>query len=266
MIFALIKRYLMSSQSRSTSWNKVGKWYDETVGEQGHYYHQNLIIPNLLRLFQLESIDHPSLLDLACGQGILSRHLPEQTNYVGIDIAPNLIRSARQYEKRLRTEFIVSDVTKPLPISKKDFNCASIILALQNIEDPLAVFKNVHKHLEPGSKFIIVLNHPCFRIPRQSSWKVDTDNKIQYRRIDRYMSSMKIPIQTHPGQGKDSSQTWSFHHPLSSYSQWLQESGFVIGVIEEWCSNKVSEGKAAKMENRSREEIPLFMAIVAIKK
>lgn len=255
----------MSSQSRSTSWNKVGKWYDETVGEHGHYYHQNLIIPNLLRLFNLDSIPHPSLLDIACGQGILSRHLPEKVQYVGIDIAPSLVRSAKQYNKNPKAEFLVSDATKPFPIPKKDFNCASVILALQNIEDPLAVFKNAFKHLLPGSKFIIVLNHPCFRIPRQSSWKVDTDNKIQYRRIDRYMSSMKIPIQTNPGQGKDSSQTWSFHHPLSSYTQWLQEAGFVISTIEEWCSNKLSEGKAAKMENRSREEIPLFMTIVALK-
>lgn len=255
----------MSFESkRSTSWQSVGKWYDEAVGEQGHYYHQTLIIPNLLKTLHLSP--EASLLDLACGQGILSRHIPEKMKYVGIDIAPHLIQAARQYNKNPDCTYLVADVTQKLPTHQADFTHAAIVLAIQNIEHPLRVFQNAYQHLQPGGQLAIVLNHPCFRIPRQSSWKVDLDHKIQYRRIDRYMSEMKIPIQTHPGQGKHSSQTWSFHHPLSTYSRWLQEAGFSIHLIEEWCSNKVSEGKMAKMENRSREEIPLFMAIFATKK
>ncbi|MBA3721154.1 MAG: class I SAM-dependent methyltransferase [Parachlamydiaceae bacterium] len=255
----------MNAESKSTSWNKIGKWYDDTVGEQGHYYHQTLIIPNVMKMLDLPSTPNASLLDLACGQGVLSRQLPSSVTYTGLDLATSLIRAARQYDKNTKHEFIVADATKGLPITKKDFTHAAIILALQNIQDPFAVFKNASKHLIPGAKFVIVLNHPCFRIPRQSSWKVDLDNKIQYRRIDRYMSDMKIPIQTHPGKGQESPQSWTFHHPLSSYCYWLKEAGFSINLIDEWCSNKVSEGKAAKMENRSREEIPLFMAIVATK-
>lgn len=253
----------MNSDSHSTSWNKVGKWYDDSVGEQGHYYHQTLIIPNILKLSNFTP--DSSLLDLACGQGIVSRHLPKNTHYTGIDVAPTLIRSARQYNKIQNFNFVVGDVTKPLPIEKKDFTHATLILALQNIEDPLAVFKNAYKHLKPGAKLIIVINHPCFRIPRQSSWQIDTEKKIQFRRIDRYMTPMKIPIQTHPGQGRESVQTLSFHHPISDYSHWLYEAGFMITLMDEWCSNKVSEGKAAKMENRSREEFPLFMCLTAIK-
>lgn len=252
--------------SDTTSWHKVGKWYDENVGESGHYYHQHVILPNALRLLDLPKLGSSALLDLACGQGVLSRQIPANMSYVGVDLADSLIKAARQHNKKPSHQFLLGDITKPLSIPSSNYSHGTIILALQNIEEPLKVFQNAAKHLQPGSKFLIVLNHPCFRIPRQSSWKVDPENKIQYRRIDRYMSPMKIPIQTHPGKGKESSQTWSFHHPISQYSHWLREAGFVIDIIEEWCSNKVSEGKAAKMENRSREEIPLFMAILAIKK
>jgi hypothetical protein len=94
---------------------------------------------------------------------------------------------------------------------------------------------------------------------------VDEQQKLQYRRIDRYMSSMEIPIQMEPGKGKGSQTTYSFHHPLTKYSHWLKEAGFVIELIDEWCSDKMSQGKTAKMENRSREEIPLFMVISARK-
>ena len=255
----------MRTSSESTSWNKIGKWYNDVVGEQGHYYHQNLIIPNVLKLLNLKETLNASFLDLACGQGVLSRSLPPEIPYTGVDIAPELIRAARQYNKSKTCEFIIADVTKNISLTKKDFTHSSIILALQNIESPLLALKNASKHLSTGAKLIIVINHPCFRIPRQSSWKVDESTKTQYRRIDRYMSAMKIPIQTNPGQGKGSEESWSFHHPLSSYCRWLNESGFSIQLIEEWCSPKVSDGKAAKMENRSREEIPLFMAIVATK-
>ena len=52
----------------------------------------------------------------------------------------------------------------------------------------------------------------------------------------------------HPGQ-KQSTLTWSFHFPLSSYSQFLQESGLLIEKIEEWTSPKKSIGKMGKAEN-----------------
>lgn len=248
-----------------TSWHKIGKWYDDNVGEQGHYYHRAIIIPNVLKLLDLKEKSSACLLDLACGQGILSRHLPPTVSYTGLDVAPSLIQAAKSYNKNKDYQFIIADVTKPLPIKKTDFTHATLILALQNIKDPLLVFQNASQHLMPGAKFVIVLNHPCFRIPRQSSWKVDEENKIQYRRIDRYMSPLEIPIQTNPGKGEKSEQSWSFHHPLSAYTQWLRETHFSIESIEEWCSDKVSEGKAAKMENRSRQEIPLFMTLVATK-
>lgn len=247
----------------STSWQKVGKWYNEAVGEEGHYYHQHVIIPNLLKLFNFNKNEKSSLLDLACGQGVLSRHLPSTVSYVGVDAAASLIAAAKKYRSPSSHQFIQADITQALKIDHPPFSHGAIILALQNIEHPELVLKNAKVHLQSGAEFIIVLNHPCFRIPRQSSWRIDEEQKIQYRRIDRYMSSMKIPIQTHPGKGGKSPNTLSFHHPLSTYSRLLKEAGFVIELIEEWCSNKLSEGSKAKMENRSREEIPLFMAVKA---
>lgn len=259
----------MTQQSKdsSTSWHPIGQWYDDAVGEKGHYYHQAVVIPGVVKLLDLpKKEEKTALLDLACGQGILGRQITSNIPYVGIDIAPSLIRAARQYNKNTSHQYLVGDVTRKLPIEKTDFSHATLILALQNIEEPLKAFKNAASHLQQRGKFVIVMNHPCFRIPRQSSWKVDTDNKVQYRRIDRYMTDMKIPIQAHPGKGRQSEQSWSFHHPLSTYSHWLQEAGFTIDRIEEWCSDKVSTGKAAKMENRSRAEFPLFMALLASKK
>lgn len=249
----------------STSWESVEKWYKNTVGDEGHYYHQHVVIPGMLRLLALEQAPSPSLLDIACGQGILGRQIPKNVVYKGIDISPSLVSAAKKSDPNPLHEYLLGDALKPLPTKKNDFTHAAIVLAIQNFEDPSLAIINAAKHLALQGRLVIAMNHPCFRILRQSSWKVDEVQKIQYRRIDRYTSPMKFPIQAHPSKGKDSSTTWSFHFPLATYSKWLHDAGFAIELIEEWHSNKTSTGKAAKMENRSREEIPLFLAIKAIK-
>ena len=45
----------------------------------------------------------------------------------------------------------------------------------------------------------------------------------------------------------------------------LKEAGFFIELNEEWCSDKKSTGKMAKVENRCRSEFPLFLTFVAKK-
>jgi len=232
--------------SRDTSWHKVGKWNNE-------YFENHVIGPGVIRLLALKTGD--SLLDLACGSGWLAKRIPKGVSYTGIDMA----RGADQ------------DITKPLQISKI-FTHGTIILALQNIEQPALVIKNAAEHLVTGGRVVIVLNHPAFRIPRQSSWGIDEHSKLQYRRENIYMSPLKIPITMHPGQPRPLTPersdggrgvTWSFHYPLSAYTKMLADSNFVIENLEEWTSDKESVGKAGKMENRSRAEFPLFLAILA---
>lgn len=252
--------------NRDTSWEPVEKWYRAAVGDDGHYYHQHVVLPGVKRLLDIDNKDKAfAVLDIACGQGILARHLPENIPYTGIDLSVSLIKEAKKSDSNPVHQYVVSDVTKTLPIKDRTFTHAAIILALQNIEHPDLVLKNIYPHLVDDGQLIIVLNHPCFRIPRQSSWQIDQEKKIQFRRVDRYASSMEIPIQAHPSKGEQSATTKSFHHSLSAYCKMLQQAGYVILNIEEWCSDKVSTGSAAKMENRSREEFPLFLTIVARK-
>ncbi len=249
-----------------TAWQNSSSWYDTIVGYWGHHYHQNVIIPKVCSLLRLkkESI----LLDLACGQGVLARHIPQEVGYVGIDGAKALIQKAKQYHKDDPSrQFVVADITKPLPLPKeRRFSHAACLLAIQNIEHPVAVFKAMKPFLAPSSTCVIVMNHPCFRIPRQSSWGFDESSKIQYRRMNCYMTPQKIPITTHPSHEttkKEVETTISFHLPLSAYISALTEAGFAVTGLEEWCSDKVSTGKASAWENRARSEFPLFLAIKA---
>lgn len=250
----------MNQPNNNTSWNVVANWYNQIVGSQGHYYHQHVVIPNLLQLLNLQPDD--SLLDLGCGQGIIAHVIPQITRYLGLDLAPQLISAAKKNIHKPNFEFRTQDVTKPIKNVAYTFSHACIILALQNMQNQQAALQNAAAHLKPNGKLVLVLNHPCFRIPRQSGWGIDEKTKQQYRWINRYLNPLKIPISMHPGKNP-SAMTWSFHHSLQDYSNMLTQAGFIIEQIQEWTSDKQSEGKAAKSENRARAEFPLFLAIQA---
>ena len=241
---------------KDTSWKQVGKWYDDVVSKEGHTYHQEVIFPALKKWITFEEGD--SVLDLGCGQGVFARQLPKGIAYQGIDLAKPLIQKAKGYSNH---KFQVGDATKPLKISKKDFSHVLMILSLQNMEMGKDAVINGAHHLKVGGKCIIVLNHPCYRIPRQSSWGVDEAKKLQYRRVDRYLSPLEIPIQMHPSKKEKSEKTYSYHNPLSTYVSWMVNAGFSVTRMEEWHSTKISSGGKAKMENRARKEFPLFLAL-----
>lgn len=251
-----------NNKVKTTSWHKSGKWYNKLVGSDGHYYHSHVILPGVLRLLQLDNAS--SVLDVGCGQGILARQLPKNIYYQGIDLAGSLIKAAQEQDKNPLHHYAVADAAKPFPLAKKDFTRAVIILALQNMEFPDKALKNVGSHLRAGGRMVIVLNHPGFRVPRQSGWGI-SENQQQHRWVMRYMTPLAIPIEMHPGK-RASEQTMSFHLPLSAYSNYLFQAGFMIEKIEEWVSDKKNQpGPHAKREDVARGEIPLFMAIVCKK-
>lgn len=244
---------------KDTSWEDSSKWYDSCVGSKGHYYHEAIVLKGASKLLKLKS--DSSLLDVGCGQGVFQRHLPKGIHYVGIDNSKTLLKMG----KAEKAHFYHQDACEPYELEKQDFDAAAFILSLQNMQNPEMAIEQASKHLKKRGKILLILNHPCFRIPRQSSWGVDPKKKMQYRRLDSYMSSLEVPIQTHPSKGKSSEITYSFHHPLSAIVSWLSKSNFGIRKMEEWCSDKTSTGAKAKMENRARSEFPLFLAILAEK-
>lgn len=243
-----------------TPWDRSSAWYDKLVGESGHYFHQHVIIPNLLRLLNLQPGD--SLLDVGCGQGVLARSIPKTVAYLGIDSSQSLVARARQEDRNPLHRYFVSNATTSIPNSNRHYSHAAIVLALQNMNNAEAAIKNISAQLIGHGTLAIVLNHPCFRIPRQTSWGIDPAKKLQYRRIDRYLSPLRIPIDVHPGMPSHKL-VWDYHYSLSDYSRFLRQSGFTVELLEEWISDKQSVGPAARMENFAREEFPLFLTILA---
>lgn len=258
-----IKSLRTSGQRKQTLWDQASRWYDSLVGMSGSDYHQTIVMPGVLKLLELKP--GRRVLDLACGQGVFSRFLLEKKiNPEGLDSSEELLRMARSRSIKL-IPYHLGNAGDAKVLNGQEFDGIACLLAVQNIEKIEPVFQNVARWLKPKGKFVMVLTHPCFRIPRQTHWGWDEDKKIEYRRVDRYANEMKIPILTPPFVDKVN-YTMTYHRPLQNYFSALLKAGLYVDSLEEWMSNKESaSGKRSRGENRARKEVPLFMAIRAVR-
>lgn len=251
-------------KTEKTSWEPVAKQYGKKVQEEGSFQTE-VVFPGALRL--LSPRKDRQYLDIACGEGTFSNMIAKVgAKVIGFDISSSLIKDAERKNILGATFRVANAKDFARYFEPKSFDGAVCILALQNINDLAATIGDTGKVLKSGSPFVIVLNHPMFRIPKQTAWGWDMDRILEYRRVDSYMSENEIPITANPGRGLQSAVTFSYHRPLQQYMIELAKSGFVIDNIEEWISNRESDfGPRAKAENRARKEIPMFMAIRARK-
>ncbi len=246
---------------KSTAWDQAASWYDALVGDHGSDYQKDIIMPGATRLMKLEKGHR--VLDLACGQGVFSRYLLAKGMRVeGLDTSEELLRLARARSKPA-IRFHIADAKEAGTFGESQFDAAACLLALQNMEEIVPVFKNVARWLKPEGRFVMVVTHPCFRIPRQTHWGWDEEKKIEYRRVDLYSSDLSIPIITPPLAGSKG-HTTTYHRSLQTYFAALSGAGLCVESLEEWTSKKESQpGKRAKAENRARKEIPLFLSLCA---
>ena len=257
-------------KKNKTSWSKAAGWYSELLNN-GETYQKKLILPNLLRLLDIQKKE--VILDLGCGPGFFTNEfLKNGAKIIGADISKELIQIARSNMPESRKQdafYFVSPADSLKVLKDESTDKVTIILAIQNMENMQGVFSESGRVLKPKGKLFLVLNHPAFRIPKESGWEWDAKNKIQYRRIESYLSESKAKIQTHPSTSSGrvpGEYTLSFHRPLQSYFKALEKSGFFVQRMEEWNSNRKSKpGPRAAAENRARKEIPLFLFLEAVK-
>lgn len=277
-----------------TSWDHVAEWYDGLIEEERSDHFRHVIVPGTLRLLRPPAPEAGSppmrVLDVACGQGALSRKIAELgAEVVGVDASPRLIEAARQRAAAagIASRFEVGDARDlgalPAEVLERPFDAATCVMALMNIDPLEPVLRGAAGVLKSGGSLVAVILHPAFRAPGQTGWGWDRppqrpsrgkpprreDAGRQFRRVDGYLSPGQTPITMNPGRaahGEEPVLTWTFHRPIQTYVRAFTEAGFLIEALEEWPSMRKSQpGPRAAEENRARREIPMFLGIRAVK-
>src|SRR5207248_886305 len=95
------------------AWEAIAAWFDERMGDEGDLWHRTLIDPTLLRV--LGPVAGLDVLDLACGNGYLSRRFArEGACVVGVDASAPIVERARAREtaKPLGVTYHVADAAR----------------------------------------------------------------------------------------------------------------------------------------------------------
>jgi ubiquinone/menaquinone biosynthesis C-methylase UbiE len=259
-----------NNRSIPKGWDDLAEWYNGWVGKEGSKYHNKLAIPTVLKLLKVKPGER--ILDVGCGQGVLSPHISQAgANYVGIDVSEKLLKFAKQHhggDINLTTSVSFEQMSATqlhTHFEPNSFDAAIFMLSIQDMNPLPPIFKSVAQVLNPGGRVVILMIHPAFRIPRQSAWGEETDRKIKYRRIDRYLTPLDIPRKEYPG--RKSGMSISFHRPIHTYINELSAQGMAVTqMVEVAPGNVMDKPNRTRAEIRADEEIPVFMGLCAVKK
>jgi SAM-dependent methyltransferase len=251
----------MTKQNRHmpAGWDAVAYWYQGWMGESGSDHHQELAIPAVLDLLRLQAGEQ--VLDLGAGHGVLAPHVTRSgATYTGVEVSPKLLQSARRLHGR-QGQFLHGDARKLQQLrglGPEKFDAVVFLLSIQDMNPLEDVLNAAAWALRPDGRLVILMTHPCFHIPRQSGWGYDEGRRLQYRRIDRYLTPLSVPMK--PYSGQQSGVTISFHRPLSDYVNGLASQGLLVDCLREITTYKQGRTKA---EQEANSEIPVFLALRA---
>lgn len=249
----------------ATSWEPVAEWYHGWVGPDGSKHHRHLAIPVVLDL--LAPAAGEAILDIGAGSGVLAPAIAAAgASYTGVDASRTLIQIARRQHGR-HGRFILADARRlaDLPeLRPGGFDAAVFLLSIQDMDPLESVLRAAAWAVRPGGRVVLLMTHPCFRVPRQSGWGWDEQRQLQYRRVDRYLTPLAVPMKSHGDRPEAA--TRSFHRPLEHYIGALAGRGLLVDAVRECSTYKVqSAGPRARAENLANREIPLFLGLRARK-
>jgi SAM-dependent methyltransferase len=203
---------------------------------------------------------------VGAGQGVLAPFVTRAgAHYTGVDASPRLLDMARRHHGSL-SRFLLGDARRLSSIRELQrgaFDAVVFLLSLQDMDPLDPVLAGAAWALKPAGRVVLLLTHPAFRVPRQSGWGWDEGRKLVYRRVDRYLTPLPVPMKTYPGK-ESRTTTRSFHRPLEAYVNALAKHGLFVDHMDEIPGLKgPTNAPSTRAQNLARREIPLFLALRA---
>ncbi len=249
----------------TSDWDQMVDWWDEKLGDEGDLWHRTLIDPPVIEL--AGDVQGLRVLDLACGNGYLSRRFARQGAIVtGIDASALLIERARERARQANLDIAhyAGDAAHLDMLQDDTFDLVVCNMALMDIENAAGAIQEVSRVLRPRGRFVASISHPCFDKVDTSGWAIEYIYPATtiWRKMSRYREIVSgdlhwfnIPNQT--------VYTRSYHRPLSWYARTLRASGLLIAALEEPAPTE--EFMANSQQGPWIAEIPLHCVIEAWK-
>jgi SAM-dependent methyltransferase len=140
-------------------YDRISEMYHAVVGE-------DVTDPATAALLELVPETHGvRVLDLACGQGRISRELARRgAGVVGMDVSDRLLEVARQIERAepMGIAYVPGDAARADALPGERFDGVVCNFGLSDIDDLDGALATVRRVLPDGGWFVFSLLHPCF--------------------------------------------------------------------------------------------------------
>lgn len=175
------------------------------------------------------------LVDLACGEGYLSRFLAPlgPKEILGVDLSSALVEEARRRTFATNVSFRIEDAQELPTVDNGSVDVVVSQMAMMDIADHLAVFRCARRVLRPNGAFVFSLLHPCFESPfwppgeehfLTNADGVATANVVRWYASEGYWKAEGAGVRGFLG---------SYHRTLSTYVNDLVGNGFRLEQLAE---------------------------------
>lgn len=244
-------------------WDAKARFWDERMGD-GNDFHRTAVAPAAEALLAIERGER--VLEVGCGNGVLSRRLAELGAIVtATDFSPVFLDLARQRSEGTphvdRITWGLLDATDPAALrgmTTEPFDAVVTTMTLQDLPDIAPLAAATPALLRPGGRFVAVIPHPCFNTVdavRLTETR-EVDGRMQTAvgiRIIRYLTPVSSLGVGMPGEPRPHHY---FERTISAYlAPWLA-AGVVLDGLEERAVRRPSRSGSLAPES----DLPVVLA------
>ncbi len=106
--------------------------------------------------------DGARVLDIACGPGIFCRKVAQRrpnATVLGVDFSQYTLEKNREVDRKLKVEYVCTDIRNSLPSIKREFDVVTMCEILEHLDDAERVVAEAMSLVRPGGRFIITTPH-----------------------------------------------------------------------------------------------------------
>lgn len=228
------------------SWTDIADWYDELLSSGSGPHETALACMEDL----LPSVEGLDVLDVACGQGIVTRRLAALgATVTGTDASTGMLANAERHgtPSGAPIQWVLDDAQTLSAFDGDTFDVVTCQLALMDVEDLDATLSSIARVLRSDGSLVFVIGHPVFLTPGSTS-AIDAESQPTVT-IGGYLDE-RFWRSTNPEGVR---RAGNYHRTFTTYLNALAEAGFTITQAAEPAANE-----QLGAERPMYREIPMF--------